>query len=272
MSENEKRTKVITLANQKGGVAKTTSCQMLGCCLANQGKKVLVVDMDAQENLTSAFADANDRKRMLNKTVYHALKKSAEIEDCIFQVEDNLDIVPGSIQMSAADLEFNVIGREVMLKELLDQVKDGYDYVLIDTPPSLGIASVNALVAADSVIIPMCAAKFSVGGFSQLMSTIGQVRLRFNPQLRVEGVLITQYSTNNDLQKFIREQLQEQLSQNNILCFTSAIRTGKAIQEAQADGLNPITQEDRRYKRSGAVLDYKAFLKEFLENEERSRA
>lgn len=268
---NEKYAKVIAFANQKGGVSKTTSCQMLACGLAENGKKVLTIDADAQRNLTSALARnlIHDAKYQ-EKTVYEVMEKKCTVEECLVSVNENLDILPGSEIMAAADMKFTGPGREYHLSEALKSIKNCYDYILIDTPPQLGITSLNAMVCATGIIVPMWATKFSIQGFQLLMDTISTVRNYYNPALRIEGVLITQYSNRGEMQSLIKEHLGDLLGSRGIYLFQSSIRTGNAIQRAQNEGVNPFTEKDRKYSQSGAIKDYKAFVAEYLERESKS--
>lgn len=267
-NSKEKRAKVITFANQKGGVSKTTSCQMLAYGLAADGKKVLTVDMDASRNLTAAIAFDS---MQTNSTVFDVMSKEKNISECIVRIAENLDHLAGSEVMAAADMKFTMPGREYLLKEGLMPVMTEYDYILIDTPPTLGITCLNALVCANSVIIPTWATKFSVLGFKLLMETIQTVKNYYNPQLKIQGVLITQYSSRGELQNLVRGELGKMLDYIKVGVFESSIRTGTAIQQAQNDGINPFVVKDRKYTQSGAIKDYRAFIDEFLasENEEK---
>lgn len=270
--KNEKEAKVIAFANQKGGVAKTTSCQMLACGLAEQGKKVLAVDADAQRNLTSALApDLIHNVKQQNKSIYEVMDKSCPATECVIAVNDNLDILPGSELMAAADMRFTAPGREYLLTEGLKPLKDQYDYILIDTPPQLGIIILDAMVCADGIIIPMWATTFSIQGFRLLLDTIQTVKTYYNSDLAIEGVLITQYSSRGEMQSLIKGHLGELLDKQQIHLYQTGIRSGNAIQRAQNTGTNPLTEKDRKYTQSGAIKDYKAFVQEFLARNEGTR-
>lgn len=264
--ENEKRAKVITFANQKGGVSKTTSCQMMAYGLSAEGNKVLTVDTDASRNLTAALA-FEKLQAAESANVFDVMAKVKPVKECILHITDNLDLLPGSEVMAAADMKFTMPGREYLLKEGLAPVISEYDYILIDTPPTLGIICLNALVCANSVIIPTWATKFSILGFKLLMETIGTVRNYYNQFLRIEGVLITQYSSRGELQTLIKGELGKMLGHLDVHIFDSSIRTGTAIQRAQNDGVNPFLEKDRKYTQSGAIKDYKGFVNEFKKRE-----
>lgn len=266
MGNVTKRAKVITFANQKGGVSKTTSCQMLAYGLATEGKKVLTVDMDASRNLTAAIAfDCMNT----SSTVFEVMSKEKTAAECIVKLTENLDHLSGSEVMAAADMKFTMPGREYLLKEALIPIECDYDYILIDTPPTLGITCLNALVCADEVIIPTWATKFSVLGFKLLMETIQTIKNYYNSQLKIEGVLITQYSSRGELQSLVRGELGKMLGYIKVNIFESSIRSGTAIQQAQNDGINPFMAKDRKYAQSGAIKDYRAFVSEFLQSEEK---
>ena len=250
----ERKAQIIALANQKGGVAKTTTCHVLAHGLANRGWKVLVVDADPQENLTGVF-DAT--REDLN--IYHMFRKEKTATDCIQNVKPNLDIIAGGELMAGADMEFSSAGREYLLRESLEEIKDNYDYIIIDTPPSLGIITINVFMAADRLIIPMGADKFSVQGFSQLLKTIGTVSKYFDNGLQIDGILITRNEGTN-IAKAIRKSLEGTTKQLNIRFFDTVIRKGVAIQEAQYLQADPFEVRAKE----GVVKDYGKFIDELL--------
>lgn len=250
----ERIAQIIALANQKGGVAKTTTCHILAHGLANRGWKVLVVDADPQENLTGVF-DAT--REDLN--VYHMFRKEKAASDCIQNVKPNLDIIAGGELMAGADMEFSAAGREFLLRESLEEIKDNYDYIIIDTPPSLGIITINVFMAADRLIIPMGADKFSVQGFSQLLKTIGTVTKYFDNGLQIDGILITR-NEGTSIAKTIRKSLEGITKQLNIRFFDTVIRKGVAIQEAQYLQADPFEVRAKE----GVVKDYGKFIDELL--------
>ena len=190
--------RVIAIANQKGGVGKTTTSINLSACLAEKGKKVLLIDMDSQGNTTSGFGF---EKNELDKTVYEVLREEVSIEEAIIPVEEcfeNLFLIPANRNLAGAEIE--LVTRENMqhiLKKQLEPIKDEYDFILIDCPPSLGILTTNALAAADSVLIPVQCEYFALEGIMQLINTIMLAQRKVNPNLDIEGVLLTMFSNTN---------------------------------------------------------------------------
>lgn len=185
---------VIAIANQKGGVGKTTTTINLGAALAEIGCRTLLVDMDPQSALSGAVGlDSNN----LQQTIYNVLVDSrVPIKDIIHSIRPNLDVVPSNIDLAAAEVELiSAIGREYILKEALESVKDWYDYVLIDAPPSLGLLTINALSASDQVIIPLQCEYLALRGMRFLLETIGKVQSKINPNLEIRGILGTLYNT-----------------------------------------------------------------------------
>jgi chromosome partitioning protein len=185
---------VIAIANQKGGVGKTTTTINLGAALAELGRRTLLIDIDPQSALSGAMGlDANK----LNYTIYNVLMDSRmPMQGVIHKVRPYLDVVPSNIDLAAAEVELvSAIGREYILKEALDPVKDEYDYVLIDAPPSLGLLTINALTASDEVIIPLQCEYLALRGMRFLLETIQKVKTKLNPELKIRGILGTMYNT-----------------------------------------------------------------------------
>ena len=183
--------RIIAVANQKGGVGKTTTAINLSACLAEKNKKVLTLDMDPQGNTTSGLGVD---KNQAENTVYELILDESELSDCIYSsVMENLSVIPSNINLSGAEIE--LIGfenKEYLLKSKLDMIKDNYDYIIIDCPPSLNLLTINAMTAADSVIVPIQCEYYALEGLSQLIHTIDLIKERLNPKLEIEGVVHVQ--------------------------------------------------------------------------------
>lgn len=249
-----KKTKIITITNQKGGAAKTTTTHVMAYSLAERGYKVLAVDGDPQCNLSNAFGKVFG----IENSIYDVFQQKKSVAECIEKIEENIDFLPGNVAMMGADMEFSGSAREYIFRSMIEEERGKYDYIIIDTPPTLGIINVNMLTAADSVLIPVEASVFGTQGISQLMNTIKTVRKYYNPNLEIEGVLITRYKSDWEIQKFVKQNLFEL---KNIRVFNSIIREGKAIQEAQYSESNPLDMPGR----SVVISDYKAFFRELFD-------
>lgn len=206
-------TKVIALANQKGGVGKTTTTVNLGIGLARHGKKVLLIDADAQGNLTDSLGwNEPDKLPVSLATVMSKVitEESIEPNEGILHHAEGVDLMPANIELSAMEVSLvNTMSRESVLRNYLNEVKDKYDYVLIDCMPSLGMITVNALAAADSVIIPVQAHYLPAKGMSQLLQTIGRVKKNINPNLKIDGALITMVDSRTNFAKEISSLLRD---------------------------------------------------------------
>lgn len=190
--------RIIAIANQKGGVGKTTTTVNLAACLASAGKKVLLIDIDPQGNSTSGLGVD---KRRCEKTVYDCLINEERMENVAIQTQyENLFLCPSNLDLSGAEIELiSVMGRENRLKQSLENVKEGYDYILIDTPPSLGLITINTLTAANSVLIPIQCEFYALEGVSQLVETIKRIKKALNPSLFIEGIVMTMYDARTNL-------------------------------------------------------------------------
>lgn len=247
---------IISISNQKGGIGKTTTAQALGNGLNKRGMKTLLVDLDPQGNLSlSMGAD------LMQNTIYEAIKGEVRIEEVI-QYTNQGDIIASNILLSGAEVDLNNRpGREYTLKELLEPLKKKYDFIVIDTAPSLGLLTINSLTAADKVIIPLSADIYSLQGLGQLQNTINSIRKYVNPNLEIEGILLTKFNERTILNRDLKESIEEAASVMNTKLFKVYIREGVAIREAQAENTSIFDYSPD----SKPALDYKAFIDEILE-------
>ena len=249
--------KTIAIINQKGGVGKSTTAFTLASGIKNKGYKTLCIDMDAQGNL-SYTADANDDLL----TIYDLLAEDADINQAI-QHTKNFDLIASSKALSGADGFITDIGKEYKLKEILESVKNNYDYIIIDTPPALGIITVNALTACDSVIIPAQADIYSLQGIEQLSKTIHPIKKYCNDKLKIDGILLTRYSPRAILSREVAE-IANDLAQNlNTKVFKSTIREAIAVKESQINKQSLFDYAPN----SNVTNDYLNFINELLEGE-----
>jgi len=251
---------VITLSNQKGGVAKTTTCLALGAGLYQRGYTVLCIDLDPQCNLSlGSGADLIN----LNSTVYDVFKGNSTISDIITHISLGFDLAAGGLQLAGADMEFTSTGREYLLREALESVQDRYDYCIIDTPPTLGILVTNALTASNKVIIPLTADMFALQGLSQLNNLIKTVRKYSNPGLEVAGLLITKHDGRTNVGKALMNEIDSIADNIGVKVFKTCIRNSVAVRECQSRGGDIF----REIPKANATQDYMSFIDEFLEGE-----
>ncbi|HLU22136.1 ParA family protein [Lederbergia graminis] len=242
--------KIISIANQKGGVGKTTTSVNLGACLAYLGKKVLLIDIDPQGNATSgAGIDKGD----VHHCIYDILVDDMDIKKVIKKTAvDNLYAVPATIQLAGAEIELvPTISREVRLKRAVDSVKDEYDYVIIDCPPSLGLLTINSLTASDSVLIPVQCEYYALEGLSQLLNTVRLVQKHLNQDLMIEGVLLTMLDARTNLGIQVIQEVKKYF-QNKV--YQTIIPRNIRLSEAPSHG-QPIIQYDPKSRGAEVYLD-----------------
>lgn len=253
---------VITLANQKGGVGKTTTASALASGLANRGYQVLAIDLDPQANFSLA-SGAEDVLTNDGMTIYDVFRSKATVDDAITATPLGYDLMPGGLNLASADMEFTQIGREKMLAKTLTKIsfRKDYDFVVIDTPPTLGILTANALMCSDYLIIPMAADIFSLQGLDNLNGFIGNVHDFGNPNLDVSGLLITKYNARQKLTKTMTEQIESAAQKMCTKVFNTRIRESVAVRETA------LLQGDifREAPKANATIDYDNFINEFLE-------
>ncbi len=240
---NLSKVRIIAVANQKGGVGKTTTAVNLAACLAELGKKTLMIDADPQGNATSGLGY---EKNNMENTVYEVLLGEAEPEEAIAEsYMDNLWVMPSNMNLAGAEIELiGVERREYVLKEAVDSVKDDYDFIVIDCPPSLSTITINALVAADTVLVPIQCEYFALEGLSQLIHSIGLIRSRLNPNLEIEGIVFTMFDSRTHLSVEVVDEVKKSLG--NEIYYTIIPRNVR-LAEAPSYGL-PIIAYDSRSK------------------------
>ncbi|KRL99111.1 ParA family protein [Liquorilactobacillus satsumensis] len=249
---------VIALANQKGGVGKTTTSVNLGACLADLGKKVLLIDSDAQGNATSGVGV---HKNEIEKDVYDVLVNEYPLKKTIIATtHEGLDLVPATIQLSGAEIELtSQMARESRLLDALKPIKEQYDYILIDCPPSLGLLTINAFCASDSILIPVQSEYYALEGLSQLMNTIKLVQKHFNPSLALEGVLMTMLDVRTNLGTQVVAEVQK-FFKNKV--YQTIIPRNVRLSEAPSYGMAIVDYDPA----SRGAKEYRALAKEVLAN------
>jgi chromosome partitioning protein len=252
-------TKIVALANQKGGVGKTTTAINLGASVAACERKVLIVDLDPQANATSGVGLPKTEEQ----SMYPVLVDGAPIRDIIRATElPTLSIAPSSVDLVGAEIELReAIGREFHLRKALADIKGDYDYVLIDSPPSLGLLTINALTAADSVLVPMQCEYFALEGVSQLLATVERVRDAVNPALEIEGIALTMYDERMNLSRQVAEEVRTHFGEK---VYRTVIPRNVRLGEAPSFG-KPIILYDIRSRGSEAYLN---LAREFIQRAE----
>lgn len=248
--------KIIAIANQKGGVGKTTTAINFSAALGVAGKKVLVVDIDPQGNATSGLGV---NKREKERSTYHLLLGQAKIEDVLTRTQfRNLDVLPSNIELAGVEIELVEMGeRTYRLKQALAPVKDKYDYIIIDCPPSLGLITLNALSAANSILVPIQCEYYALEGLSQLISTVRQIKRMYNPDIEIEGVLLTMYDSRLNLTIQVMSEVKKHFSSK---VYKTVIPRNVRLSEAPSYG-QPIQYYEETSKGSEA---YGELAKEFL--------
>ena len=258
--------KIIAIANQKGGVGKTTTTSNLGIGLAKQGKKVLLIDADAQGSLTASLGFTEpDKLEETLATVMANVINDVEIEPDygILRHEEGVDLMPGNIELSGLEVSLvNVMSRELVMRSYIEGVKDRYDYILIDCMPSLGMITINAFACADSILIPVQAAYLPVKGLEQLIKTIGKVKRQINPKLEIEGILLTMVDSRTNYAKDITTLLIENYGRK-VKIFENSIPISVRAAEISAEGVS-IYQHDPKGK---VAFAYQSLTEEVLGNE-----
>ncbi|MCX4319029.1 MAG: ParA family protein [Lachnospiraceae bacterium] len=258
--------KIIAVANQKGGTAKTTTASSLGIGLARSGKKVLIIDADAQGSLTASlgFREPDKLEESLAVAMGNIInEEEMEAGYGILKHGEGIDLMPGNIELSGLEVSLvNVMSRELVMKHYIELVRDKYDYIIIDCTPSLGMITMNALACSDSVIIPVQAAYLPVKGLEQLIKTIGKVRRQINPRLFIEGILLTMVDARTNYAKDISAMLREAYG-GRVRIFENSIPLSVRVAEISAEGIS-IYKHDPKGK---AACAYEALVKEVLGNE-----
>lgn len=249
--------KIISVANQKGGVGKTTTTVNLSTILAKKGKKVLLIDTDPQGNATSGLGVSKD----VELSVYDILIGDTEFDETLQETAiKNLKVCPSNISLAGAEVQLvSMMSREQMLKTKLDKIKDQYDYILIDCPPSLGLVTLNAFTASDSVLIPVQCEYFALEGLGQLLNTVNLVKKHLNKNLEIEGALLTMYDARTNLSNQVVKEVKKYFEDK---VYKTVIPRNVRLSEAPSYGM-PITVYDPRSKGAKA---YEKFAKELLKN------
>ena len=251
--------KVIAVANQKGGVGKTTTSINLSACLAEKGKKVLIIEAERQGNATSGFGiDKNN----VENTIYELILGECSIRDCIIQgAAGNVSVIPTNVNLAAAEIELlDIDNKEYTLREAIDYVQEEFEYIIIDCPPSLNMLTVNAMTTANTVLVPIQCEYYALEGLSQLMYTINLVQERLNPKLKMEGVVFTMYDSRTNLSMQVVENVKENI---DTVVYKTVIPRNIRLAEAPSHGL-PINLYDPR---SAGAESYRQLAQEVISND-----
>ena len=251
--------RIIAIANQKGGVGKTTTSINLSSCLAEAGKKILAIDLDPQGNTTSGLGVDKDD---LENTVYELMLDECTIRESIHKTEiENLTLIPSNVNLSGAEIELlGINDKEYILKNAVDYIRDDYDFIIIDCPPSLNILTINALTAADTVLVPIQCEYYALEGLNQVLKTVELVRKKLNPQLELEGVVFTMYDARTNLSLQVVENVKNNLNQE---IYKTIIPRNVRLAEAPSYG-QPINIYDTR---STGAESYRLLAQEVMERD-----
>ena len=233
--------RIIAIANQKGGVGKTTTAINLSACLAEAGQRVLAVDFDPQGNETSGLGLEKDEAE---RTVYDLIVGECDIDECLVSnIQENLDLLPSNVELAGAEIELlEIENKESLLKECLGKIRQNYDFIIIDCPPSLTLLTINALTAADTVLVPIQCEYYALGGLNQVLKTVNLVKKKLNPSLEMEGVVFTMYDARTKLSMEVVESVKNNLNQN---IYKTIIPRNVRLAEAPSHGM-PINIYDSR--------------------------
>ena len=252
--------RIIAIANQKGGVGKTTTAINLSSCLAETGKKVLAIDLHPQGNMTSGLGVD---KSELENTVYELMLDECSIKESMTEtVMENLELIPSNVNLAGAEIELLGINeKEYILKNAVDYIRDDYDYIIIDCPPSLNMLTINAMTTADSILVPIQCEYYALEGLSQLIHTINLVQERLNPNLKIEGVVFTMYDVRTNLSNQVVDNVKENLDAK---IYETMIPRNIRLAEAPSYGL-PINMYDSK---SAGAESYRKLAKEIIERKD----